>query len=1119
MKSKNKNKNKNKFIPISFISTDILNNALEINKNLHPLIKQLNLKDFDVTQLSRFFSLRSLVFSIVGLNPSKILNYEQLKEFISRVLKQFYSFNSKGYVNQCGMESNQIFNIFRSYYPQYKNVFRNTEIKFASMACELEHFHNLIILVLLFEIELYLKYFIEESKSVDFKEVVCLLKQERVELNKTLSGGIRVSLSRNRLIIHDRIYVGFDTEYKNLDSHTNELLCYTTASMSESLLKIRSSKIDFSLKDGKVYLPKTMDLITMGIKIIRFMRGKKDFELERLKDSMDREPELEKLILFNDDVVYKQKVFDVNEIHTSFHDVKSNVTQYSLLKMLEISFDTHKIESISNANFFRGCTKYLKPVFRPECYLIAHFTTADVSLLSDFSEIKNRFSVLNKSFLTLDKTLSFNKWKVFLRDSSLLSPAGMSLKSIGSLYPTLPLEKIELSANQLNNMDELYTSDRTLFMSYAMQDSKIVLWHSLQVLNSHYLFTQKYTIPVTLSSLASSFLIKKLVSGEDSDFGYHPKTKNGLISVKDLAKLNTPVGIELSGDLHEYIDYFLGSYHGGRNESYVYGIAKGEFYDYDLPGAYPTAMAMINYPDWSKRQQIGRISGNEFFDRYREFLINSYTALKIKFKFPAIVQYPNLPVRLDLNSVIFPLEGETFCTGNEFYLAMQLNCQIEILGGVFIPFKNQDETRDETQAFKESKESKEAKEIFVRDPFFNRLDDGMKKLLVNEFTGLMESTELKTELKTEYSDNQGFSTESNFYLVVKELLTERLKYSKGSYMNLLYKFLANSGIGQMARGLSRKPKYDSKTNSTKILPSGDLVSPLYAGWITSFIRTTLSELMNIHHESRIISCTTDGFISDRKNLDVLHPNPTAVFSQMFFNMRFKLTGKGELLERKYFEPKGVISWRTRGQLGLSGGIKALTGYQRNEPIELTIEKVNEAFNNSKIIPFLQKSLRSAKEIFQYGGHSTLKLSERNFNLKFDNRREVTIEHETFSETKPFIHSANSIQARLISSFGSGRYRVYSPISSTQCKGDAYLSLTKRMLVRVLRNGCSVNLERCEIARIMKEIGLSCSLNFISKQKDRSVIFYSIPQTKKTMECLMKFTVVYPFFDVNLLIRN
>ena len=529
---------------------------------------------------------------------------------------------------------------------------------------------------------------------------------------------------------------------------------------------------------------------------------------------------------------------------------------------------------------------------------------------------------------------------------------------------------------------------------------------------------------------------------------------------------------------------------------------------------------------------LGKDSGACLFDRYGESIIKSYTALKIKFKFPDTVKYPNLPVRLDLNSVIFPLEGETFCTGVEFYLAMQLNCQIEILGGVFIPFKKHtDEAleKDKNEALEKEKNTYKTcneKEIFIRDPFFNRLDNGMKKLLDCELleseseseneSGLLE---IKTELKTEHLNNPEFSTESNFYLVVKELLIERLKYSKGSYMNLLYKFLANAGIGQMARGLNRKPKYDSKTNSTKILPSGELVSPLYAGWITSFIRTTLSEIMNIHHDSRIISCTTDGFISNRKNLEVLQPDSTAFFSQMYYNMRLKLTGKGELLERKYLEPKGVISWRTRGQLGLSGGIKALTGYQRNEPIEHTINKVYNAFNGSKTIPFMQKSLRSAKEIFQYGGHSTLKLSERNFNLKFDNRREVVFEQETFSETKPFIHSANAIQARLISSFGSGRYRVYSPISSTQCKGDAYLNLTKRMLVRVLRNMYSPHLKRREISRVMKEIGLPCTLNFVSKQKDRNAIFYSIPQTQKTMDCLRKFSVIYPSFNVDFLIRG
>jgi len=76
-----------------------------------------------------------------------------------------------------------------------------------------------------------------------------------------------------------------------------------------------------------------------------------------------------------------------------------------------------------------------------------------------------------------------------------------------------------------------------------------------------------------------------------------------------------------------------------------------------------------------------------------------------------------------------------------------------------------------------------------------------------------------------------------------------------------------------------------------------------------------------------------------------------------------------------------------------------------------------------------------------------------------------------------------------------------------------------MLVRVLRTSHPLKLKRFEIARIMKKIGLPCSLNFISKQKDRCVIHNSIPQTEKTLEILKKFSVAYPFYDINILIRN
>jgi len=57
----------------------------------------------------------------------------------------------------------------------------------------------------------------------------------------------------------------------------------------------------------------------------------------------------------------------------------------------------------------------------------------------------------------------------------------------------------------------------------------------------------------------------------------------------------------------------------------------------------------------------------------------------------------------------------------------------------------------------------------------------------------------------------------------------------------------------------------------------------------------------------IISCTTDGFISDEAELDTARVDPENVFSFLYFNTRLKLTGTGALLEKKYTENKGVIS--------------------------------------------------------------------------------------------------------------------------------------------------------------------------------------------------------------------
>ena len=205
-----------------------------------------------------------------------------------------------------------------------------------------------------------------------------------------------------------------------------------------------------------------------------------------------------------------------------------------------------------------------------------------------------------------------------------------------------------------------------------------------------------------------------------------------------------------------------------------------------------------------------------------EKILKSYTALKVRFEFPETVKYPNLPVRLDFSSVIFPRKGETFCTGIELLLSLRLGCTVEIRGGVWIPFKSLKIT---------SKSSKSTQKNFIREP-----------LLSETIVDLTKEQEVEKALNLQSSDGKNYrilqeklsvgkkdDDSTQFFSVVEKVLLERIKHPKGSYMNLLYKFIANAGIGQMARGLNQKTRYDISTNSQKTIPSGELVSPLYAG--------------------------------------------------------------------------------------------------------------------------------------------------------------------------------------------------------------------------------------------------------------------------------------------------
>lgn len=88
-------------------------------------------------------------------------------------------------------------------------------------------------------------------------------------------------------------------------------------------------------------------------------------------------------------------------------------------------------------------------------------------------------------------------------------------------------------------------------------------------------------------------------------------------------------------------------------------------------------------------------------------------------------------------------------------------------------------------------------------------------------------------------------------------------------MNELYKEMANSVYGQTVRGIGVKNKIDVSTGEVRRMNVGELANPIIGSWITGFVRSVIGEMLYLTNKmgGRVVSVTTDGFITDIKNLE------------------------------------------------------------------------------------------------------------------------------------------------------------------------------------------------------------------------------------------------------------
>lgn len=316
--------------------------------------------------------------------------------------------------------------------------------------------------------------------------------------------------------------------------------------------------------------------------------------------------------------------------------------------------------------------------------LLTHFSLADLTTLTSFKQLKKLFDAVRRTFVSVKDSVTCKLWDlhrhghkvtVILRDTMLLSPNGkQSLADLGHL---VGCEKFELEDDEIQNMDALLVDNPERFQSYAERDPEICVKYALKMLELNHEITGKAEIPPTLSGIGLSFLLRlwrergidrHAVLGTEvvKESPWSPRLQRS-VRRREVVPL---------AERHLFESFTSECFHGGRNEQYLFGAGEpGRWTDWDLVGAYTSAMCLIGLPDWKAIRQTRDQD---------DFQPGTLGYGRVRFRFPDNTRFPCLPVRTHAG-LVFPLTGENFCGAPEIYLAQRLGAQLEILNGIVLP--------------------------------------------------------------------------------------------------------------------------------------------------------------------------------------------------------------------------------------------------------------------------------------------------------------------------------------------------------------------------------------------------------------------------------------------------
>jgi hypothetical protein len=333
------------------------------------------------------------------------------------------------------------------------------------------------------------------------------------------------------------------------------------------------------------------------------------------------------------------------------------------------------------------CMAYNIPIGET-VYLVCHFAQSELQHVPDLWK-KLKIKVYQKSMYAEWEApedyecvgeVKIGKVKLKVIDSYAHFLCGLDkvAKSIGMGKVSLEGLDGQPESYWKNNMRLLLKMHRDVFESYAKQDSVILV----KAFNERRKwFLKNFGVDIlrapTLAQTSSQIFTTKFLTEPVEPVKYEWATFNRQVEGEWKTGWRRTWVYNGSRDKRYFA---MKCYWGGRREAFYRGLINEPVEVWDVKSMYPT-MAKLPLPnkdtEWHYIEGLNNLQN----------IIDGVGFVNCHFTFPDETEYPCLPV-MDSRfpKLVYPLEGESWCTTYELKLALKMGCEISNLKAwVFYP--------------------------------------------------------------------------------------------------------------------------------------------------------------------------------------------------------------------------------------------------------------------------------------------------------------------------------------------------------------------------------------------------------------------------------------------------